>query len=207
MIAPVRVSLWTVMTVSALALGLYVLGFFLVAAINPPFKLRFEAYPALARLHILPAGLALSVGAFQFSARIRTRYPTLHRYAGRIYIAAVLAGAVGGLLIAFRAHGGAVTGFGFATLAVLWAWSVWQAFRYARARDFLNHQRRMIRNYALTFAVVTLRVEPAILERGVGLGFDHAYAIVAWLSWVGNLVLAEWWLVERLRRPERRPGA
>ena len=191
------------MTLAALALGLYAFGFFLIDAINPPFKVRFEAYPALARLHVLPGGLALIVGAFQFSRRIRSRYPTLHRYVGRIYIAAVLAGAVGGFLIAFRAHGGAITGFGFGTLAVIWAYSVWQAYRYARARNFLDHQRWMIRNYALTFAAVTLRIELVSLEHGFGLSFDQAYAIVAWFSWIGNLVVAEWLFVERLGRPAR----
>lgn len=196
-----RVSLWSLMALSALALGLYAFGFFLIDAINPPFKLRFDAYPALARLHVLPGGLALIVGAFQFSRRVRARYPALHRYSGRIYIAAVLAGAAGGFLIAFRAHGGAITGFGFGMLAVIWAYSVWQAYGYARARDFLNHQRWMIRNYALTFAAVTLRIELAILEHGLGFGFDDAYAIVAWLSWILNLVIAEWVFVERLRRP------
>jgi hypothetical protein len=30
---------------------------------------------------------------------------------------------------------------------------VWQAYRYARARDFATHEVWMIRNYSLTFAV------------------------------------------------------
>ncbi|HEX4097339.1 MAG TPA: DUF2306 domain-containing protein [Caulobacteraceae bacterium] len=33
-----------------------------------------------------------------------------------------------------------------------------QAWRYAKARDFLRHQRWMTRSYALTFAAVTLRL-------------------------------------------------
>jgi uncharacterized membrane protein len=104
------------MTFAAFALGVYAFVVFFVDAINPPFKLRFEAYPVLARLHILPAGLALIVSAFQFSRRIRTTYPALHRYSGRIYIAAVVAGAVDGF---DKAHGSPVTSFGFGTLAVI----------------------------------------------------------------------------------------
>jgi uncharacterized membrane protein len=80
----------------------------------------------------------------------RTTYPALYRYSGRIYIAAVVAGAVDGFV---KAHGSPVTSFGFGTLAVIWAWSLWQAYRYARARDFATHEVWMIRNYSLTFAV------------------------------------------------------
>ena len=112
------------MTFAAFALGVYAFAFYSVDAINPPFKLRFEAYPVLARLLIFPAGLALIVSAFQFSRRIRTTYPGLHRYSGRIYITAGVAGAVGGFVIAFKAHGSPVTSFSFGTLAVIRACSV-----------------------------------------------------------------------------------
>ena len=104
--AAFRVSLWAVMTFAAFALGVYAFAFFAVDAINPPFKLRFEAYPVLARLHILPAGLALIVGTFQLSRQIRTTYPALHRYSGRIYIVAVVAGAVGGFVWLTRSSRG-----------------------------------------------------------------------------------------------------
>jgi hypothetical protein len=66
------------MTPSAMALGLYAFGFFLVDSINPPFTLRFEAYPELARLHILPAGLALIIGAFHFGHWLRLRNARRH---------------------------------------------------------------------------------------------------------------------------------
>jgi hypothetical protein len=49
----------------------------------------------------------------------------------------------------------------------------------------------MIRNFALTFAAVTLRLYlPPVLI--VGLPFAMSYAIIAWLCWVPNLLVAEW---------------
>jgi hypothetical protein len=51
----------------------------------------------------------------------------------------------------------------------------------------------MIRNFALTFAAVTLRLWlPASVVSGVPFGI--AYAIVAWLCWLPNLAVAEWML-------------
>ena len=51
----------------------------------------------------------------------------------------------------------------------------------------------MIRNYALTFAAATLRIElVALLMSGVS--FTVAYTTVAWSSWVPNLLVVETWL-------------
>ncbi len=48
----------------------------------------------------------------------------------------------------------------------------------------------MVRNFALTFAAVTLRLYlPA--SAVVGVEFELAYAAIAWLCWIPNLVFAE----------------
>jgi hypothetical protein len=48
----------------------------------------------------------------------------------------------------------------------------------------------MIRNFALTFAAVTLRIYlPASMA--AGMEFEMAYRAIAWLCWVPNLVIAE----------------
>ena len=49
----------------------------------------------------------------------------------------------------------------------------------------------MIRNFALTFAAVALRLylPPVFI---FGLPFATSYAIIAWLCWVPNLLVAEW---------------
>ena len=57
-----------------------------------------------------------------------------------------------------------------------------------------NHRAWMLRNFALTFAAVTLRIQLGVMTGGLGMSFDDAYACVAWTSWVPNLVLVEWFL-------------
>lgn len=62
----------------------------------------------------------------------------------------------------------------------------------------------MVRNFALTFAAVTLRLWlPASVVSGVP--FELAYAIVAWLCWVPNLAVAEW-MLDRGAPPAAVPG-
>lgn len=54
----------------------------------------------------------------------------------------------------------------------------------------------MTRNYALTFAAVTLRIYMGLFF-AVGLDFEEFYPSLAWLCWVPNLILVEWWLLRR----------
>ena len=52
----------------------------------------------------------------------------------------------------------------------------------------------MIRNYALTFAGVTIRIYLGLFFAS-GLKFEEFYPSLAWLCWVPNLILVEWWLL------------
>jgi hypothetical protein len=109
----------------------------------------------------------------------------------------VLLGGIGGLVLATIATGGLVARVGFALLAVMWLASGAQAYLAVRRGDLVRHRRWMIRNFALTFAAVTLRLHLPVLTFGFNVPFDDAYAVVAWLAWVPNLVIAEWLLLEQ----------
>lgn len=61
----------------------------------------------------------------------------------------------------------------------------------------------MARSFALTFAAASLRVQLPVLG-ALGVPEATAYAIVAWASWVPNLVLVSWWLRPRGRAPGTR---
>jgi hypothetical protein len=51
----------------------------------------------------------------------------------------------------------------------------------------------MIRNYALTFAAVTLRIYLPLMTPFLFHGdFLAAYRTISWLCWVPNLAIAEW---------------
>lgn len=162
---------------------------------NPAFKARLMALPWAALPHFLGGGVALLIGGLQFSPRLRVARPRLHRLIGRVYLLAVLAGGLGGLGIATISHGGASTHIGFGLLALLWLGSGMAAWQAILRRDVRAHRRWMMRNFALTFAAVMLRIDIPILQAVFGVSFDEAYQTVAWLCWVPNLILVEWWLL------------
>lgn len=163
-------------------------------------------------VHIVGGAVALVTGPLQFWRGLRTRVPRAHRWIGRVYLAGVAIGAAGGLIIAPSSPAGYVGFFGFGALAALWLVTGWRAYRAIRRRDVPSHQAWMIRNYALTYSAVMLRIWlPLLLMAPLVFGqpwefdsaFANAYAAVPCLCWLPNLVFAEW-LIRRRGLPSYR---
>ncbi len=159
----------------------------------------YEALFTPFAVHVTGGIIALLVGPWQFLPSLRAR-PAVHRLLGKVYIFAIVASATGGLLVAPSAYGGVANTMAFLCLDVLWLFSTLSALVAARRRQFHAHRVWMIRSFALTFAAVTLRAELGLLIGFAGLSFDQAYAIVPWLCWVGNLVIAEWFIIRGSQR-------
>ena len=154
-------------------------------------------------MHIEGAMLAVILGPFQFLPRSRSRrFLNVHRWLGRTYLIAVLVGGLGGLYMAPLSYGGLTTHLGFASLGLLWLFSGWKAYRHIRRREIEPHREWMMRNYALTFAGVMLRLYMP-LSVAMGLAFLPSYIVVAWLCWVPNLLVAEWMIRRRRAGRER----
>lgn len=155
----------------------------------PEQKEVYLAHQTGIMLHIFGGTLALAIGPFQFLTRLRIRWPQIHRWLGRIYLLAILLGGLAGLYMATFAYAGIITSLGFSTLAVLWLTTGFMAYRTIRAGNTVAHRNWMIRNFALTFAAVTLRLEMGLLQ--MAFGSKPGYQMVAWLCWIPNLIVAE----------------
>jgi hypothetical protein len=59
----------------------------------------------------------------------------------------------------------------------------------------------MIRNYALAFAAVTLRLYLPFSQAVVQMDFISAYRVISWFCWVPNLVIAEVIINKRAQIP------
>lgn len=181
------------MTVTSVMIGLYAVWFQIGLAGDPEFYERFAQTPIRAAAHVIGGGIVLLLGAFQFWPSLRRNYTQLHRWSGRIYLSFVAIGGVGGLMLAPISDGGVVAHFGFGTLAVLWLFSGWQAYAAIRQGDVANHKAWMMRNFSMAFGAVTLRIYLGLFA-AADVPFEEAYPTVAWISWVPNLILVEWYL-------------
>lgn len=170
--------------------GLLPLG----AVVHPDMRAAFEANRVTIYAHVYASSLALLLGPFQFWPRLRAARPAVHRWMGRVYLGVgVLVGGLAGLAMATVAFGGTAARLGFGCLALAWLYTGLRAYAAIRARDVASHRRWMIRNFALTFAAVTLRLYlPGSVASGISM--EAAYPVIAWLCWVPNLAVAEWLL-------------
>jgi uncharacterized membrane protein len=161
------------------------------AAVHPDMRLSFHTHQVGLYTHVFASSLALLAGPLQFSSRFRQRYGRVHRWLGRAYLGiGVLLGGLSGLYLAAFAFGGIAAKLGFTCLALAWLYTGIRAFRAIRRGAVADHRRWMVRNFALTFAAVTLRIYmPLTILSGVP--FATCYPFIAWLCWVPNLLVAE----------------
>jgi uncharacterized membrane protein len=145
-------------------------------------------------LHIFASPIALALGVFQFVPRLRAKRPSLHRWTGRIYALAVLIGGLSGLALAIGSTERPVAAAGFGILALFWVSTTAVAVRMAMTGRIAEHRRWMIRSMALTFAAVTLRLALPLFFIIGDMEYAEASNYVAWLCWVPNLLLAEWFV-------------
>ena len=197
--------LWLTMTVLAVGVAGYAITNVAVPAVRAPFVANiFTTSPIAGYGHLGFGFLAMLIGPFQFHAGLRTRFASMHRWLGRVYVTSVLISAVAGFALALNASGGLVAKVGFALMAVIWFISATLAFTHIRNRDVVEHRRWMIRNYALTLAGVTLRVYLGLFF-AADVAFSEFYPVLAWASWVPNLLVVEWFMLQQERRPKATP--
>ncbi|HEY4420357.1 MAG TPA: DUF2306 domain-containing protein [Pseudonocardia sp.] len=174
-------------------------------------------YPALVA-HIGFGSIALLTAALQVWPWLRRTHPTVHRWSGRVYLGlGVIPGGVAVLTVApFGESGGPTGQVANTMLAILWLTTAVAGYRAVRARRFDEHREWMVRNVALTFSIVANRpwsmlciavfapevfgtgeIDPAVLAQAAGVSM--------WLSWVVNLLVAEWWLNRTRNRRRRAP--
>ena len=142
--------------------------------------------------HIFGSSVILIVGFLQFSERVYNNRP-LHRKLGKVYVFGVLFfSAPGAYVMTMFINRGTGPFISFLLQNTLWIVFTIAAWYYAKNVQIPQHVKMMRRSYALAFAVVTLRFYIYLFTVvGNGVGFAHNYLIIAFLSWVPNLILVE----------------
>lgn len=148
--------------------------------------------------HISTSLLVLLFGLIQFSRKMLIGYKNIHRTLGKVYILLVLFfSAPSGLIMAFYANGGFWPKVSFALTSVLWWWFSYKAFIEVKNGNYTSHMHYMVRSYAMTLSAISLRLYVLFLPIFIQLHAKDMYTLVAWLSWVPNLILAEFLLRKR----------
>ncbi len=152
--------------------------------------------------HVYTSIFVLIFGIIQFSKSVRNRFTKLHKNLGKLYVFLILLiAAPSGFIMALHANGGVFSKISFVIQALLWFWLTYKAFRYAQNKEWINHQRFMLRSYALTLSAVSLRLFKWIIVYAIELPPMDTYKIVSWLGWLFNLILIEVYLMNKKTTP------
>ena len=191
---------WVILALAATAIGLVSLRYLTADPAVAPRALRLNMVARLPWFvaHTVAGAIALLVLPWQMLSALRRRGVRLHRWLGRIYVAAVGVSGVAALPIALGTFAGPIAASGFATLAVCWLGTTFAGWWRMRLGDMNGHRRWMVRSAALTCAALTLRLYLP-LPPALGFSFAEGYRVIAWACWVPNLLVAEYFLRERRR--------
>jgi len=191
---------WWALYLSAGGVAVYAVLFVAIRDLSDEFiQLHGTEYDAAFFLltHIICGAIALSIGPFQFSQKLRQQHKKWHRRFGYIYLCSICIGTISSFIAAQQALTGSIAQLGFSALALAWGYTTTMAFLAIRRGDFLRHENWMKRSYALTLAAVSLRIMLGATV-AMQLPFAMVYPVIAWACWVPNLIIAErYWVKER----------
>ncbi len=202
--------------ISAALFGLYILAFYAAALVDGDLAKWNESLPRLYEshtpaatagigVHFAAGGIILALGCIQFVGSIRSRYPAVHRWIGRVYVTAAFLAGIGGLtfIAAKGTIGGTTMDVGFGLYGVLTAAAAVETYRHARARRLDIHRVWAMRLFALAIGSWLYRMEYGfwfLLADGAG----HAQRLQRSLRQVDGVLLLR---AESARRRSVDPSA
>ncbi|NKQ55679.1 DUF2306 domain-containing protein [Amycolatopsis sp. K13G38] len=162
----------------------------------PPANVPYY-YPMLVA-HIFLGSLALLTACLQLWPWLRQRCPLVHRWSGRVYVVSCVLGGIAVLTFSSMTYWGPNQQAANTMLGVLWVATTIAGWRMARKRRYAQHREWMVRSFALCFSIILNRPWGMALMAATSPQDETAVAQIvgvgAWLSWVVNLLVAEWWL-------------
>lgn len=149
-------------------------------------------FPLLA-LHVVFGSIALLTVCFQIWPAMRARSLPAHRWVGRIYVfGGVLPGGLTALVVGALSGRGPLTVIPNLIGGLLWLTVTALAYLAVRQRRIREHRRWMVRSFALTVSII---LDRAILVPLLQITEPiTANAIASWVSFLGCVSAAEWWL-------------
>ncbi|WP_294250623.1 DUF2306 domain-containing protein [uncultured Chryseobacterium sp.] len=121
-----------------------------------------------------------------------------HRTTGKLYVFLILfLAAPSGIYMGIFANGGLFSKISFVLLGGLWWFSTYKAYQLARQEKFEAHKAWMWRSFAFTVSALTLRMWKVSLVYLLHPDPMDLYRIIAWLSWIPNIVLVEYLIAKK----------
>lgn len=175
---------------------------------NSFLRQRYSPIAPLMFLHGVPGAIALFLGIFQFSSRLRTRYLAVHRIMGRIYVGCVALAAPVAVVVAIKLP---IPTLLMATViqASGWILTTGTALYCVRTGKISQHREWMIRSYPFAAVFVLVRAVIAIpaVARAGALGLaETVWTMIALACFLPSVIIA-WQHLAASRPPARTRAA
>ena len=162
---------------------------------------RYAPVSELMLLHGIPGAVALFLGIFQFSTRLRQRYLQVHRVMGRIYVASVAIATPVAVAISLRLPIPTLT-MASTIQASAWILCTATGLYCARTGRIPQHREWMIRGYpfAAVFVVVrAITAIPPVARAGLEGLAEVVWSVIAVACFLPSFLI-EWQKLARTSR-------
>lgn len=161
-----------------------------------PSNARFFASPIPVELHILTGGVFALLGALQFAAGFRRRWPAWHRAAGRIVlVCGLLVGLMGLWMTLFYARQPGTGDLLYAIRLIFGSamiGSLVLGFAAIRRGDIKEHRAWMARGFAIGLGAGTQALTQMLGSFFIPTPTEFSITFLMGAGWVINLAVAEW---------------
>lgn len=157
-------------------------------------KLYAEHY-LLGASHVVPSLIFMALIPLQLSKKIRSGWPVLHRWSGRLLIALTTIIAISAVLLSIvMPFGDWSETVGAVVISAGCLISLAMAFHYIRKRNISAHRTWVSYMLAFAFAPITMRFFFVTGIDGFGMDAREIFGACMLIGMIVNLMLVRWWL-------------
>jgi uncharacterized membrane protein len=200
-----RRAFWVaVLALSAIAVAISIRRLVALASPNPigdsdaaALDAFFAAKRVLTSGHVL-TGLVLALAMpFQLSARVRRRYPRVHRWLGRFLLVVGLGVGVSAYGMMARPVGGWIETSATGLYATAFLAALATAWWHIRRGNVARHREWMLRSIGIVLGIATTRPVMAIFfatRTMTQLRPAQFFGVAMWIGFTSTVLAAEWYI-------------
>ena len=155
----------------------------------------YADFPWTTALHVIPSILLMALLGLQLIPALRRRFPTWHRYSGRVLVVAAVIITVSGLYIGIRfPFGGMAESVATVVISALFLVFIAKGVGAIRRKDVQAHRRWMLRMTATALTPISMRLMFFPIVALTDIAPRVAFAPLLLVGLTVNLVLLQLWL-------------
>lgn len=156
---------------------------------------HFAVKTTMTLVHVVPSLLFVLLVPLQFISSLRSRYPKLHRWIGRVTMCLSFVIGISALWLSTQPVGGAIESSATIFFGYFFLFCLGKAWWHIRNRRIVLHREWVIRMVAIALGVATTRPIMGVFfatSRITGLTPQQFFGPAMWLGLTSTYLAGEW---------------